>query len=241
MFSEAQSNYDYSDNLGERLAFYKKRSAGPLDNGALNLCRRHNVALAYDPVQIGWVLRDCEDDLAPDGRLQAQSTGTGSAPRLRPWRDDEAAVFVSLLDDPEVWRYLPEPYPAPLTEAQARDLIALSNASAHHEVLAIEVDGAAVGQVRLLFDPAREAQREAEISYWLARRCWRGGIATAAVREYTDRSFRRRPDLQSIVARVHRANSASERVLQKASYRLAGDAADGALVRVWRLGRGERR
>lgn len=143
---------------------------------------------------------------------------------LRPWRDDDTARFVELLDDERIWAHLPEDYPNPLTPALAEDLIRLSNEGQHHEVRAVERDGEVVGQVRLSFEgrhsPARAAG-EAEISYWLGAAYWGQGIMSAVIPQYTDDCFRRRP-LRSIFARVAEANRASARALEKSRYRYAG-------------------
>lgn len=152
----------------------------------------------------------------------------GHALVLRPWREDEARVFRTLLDDPRVWQHLPDPRPEPLDDAAAADLIALANGSAHHEVRAIEVDGRPVGQIRMLFqgpghDPAL-AGREGEISYWLGVEHWGHGIASAAIPLYTLLVLQRRA-LESVFARVAAANVASRRALEKAGYRDEGDLA----------------
>jgi hypothetical protein len=126
----------------------RPRWRGPLDAEELAWCRANGVALGYDPAQIGWVALapaaaaeaapDEGPDEAPD---EAPDAAPDAAPeealRLRPWRAEDAPDFRALLDDPEIWRHLPEPYPAPLTAALAADLIALA-ALPHHDVRAIE-------------------------------------------------------------------------------------------------------
>jgi len=311
------------------------RSAGPLEPDEIALCRANGVALAYDPVQIGWVPADCVDDFDLDldpgldpgldradanastpsvllridewtkrfdaeadqllgdapqtgegasetadrlwslaselasgaselgpierlaalravqrrahariterlvspeerGRLRHAALIGGRDYLLRPWRPDDVERFRALLDDPEVWRHLPEPYPAPLSEEMAGALIELSNHARHHEVRAIERDGEVVGQIRLLFDGPHDASKiethgtnrpvDAEISYWLGRQHWGQGIAGAVIRLFTLLAFQKRP-LASIFARVDEANTASRRALEKAGYRDEGDLA----------------
>lgn len=146
----------------------------------------------------------------------------GKKYRLAPWRDEDAARFVELLGNPKVWEYLPQDYPSPLTEDNARALIELSNGAPHHEVRAVEFAGEIVGQVRLEFErvggEASGDLHEAEISYWLGEQYWGRGIMTDVVSLYTLLSFQHY-DLESLYARVHESNTASARLLEKAGYR----------------------
>lgn len=240
-----------SPTEGDDLDLRRPRSAGRLSADALAACRARGVPLAYDPVQQGWVAQACLDDVddapAPDGRPAlpgASSPPRASAARgrlvLRPWSRDDVPAFVALLDDPRVWRHLPEDYPAPLSEEMARDLIEISNAGAHHEVRAIERDGAVVGQVSLAFDPDARPARDAEISYWLGAAHWGEGIGSEVVALYTGVAFARRPELAAIHAVVHPENRMSARVLEKAGYRLEGPPPrEGGVLR-YRIRRADR-
>lgn len=194
----------------------RPRSAGCLDADALAASRAQAIPLAYDPVQHGWIPLAGADDLAEcavEGDIL-----------LRPWRLDDLPVFVALLDDPRVWRHLPETYPAPLTEAIARDLIEIAREGTHHEVRAIVVGGAPVGQVRLAFEPGEASRRRAEIGYWLGASHWGRAIAGDAVALATRHAFAAHAQLATIFAIVHADNRASVRVLEKAGYRPAGKA-----------------
>jgi RimJ/RimL family protein N-acetyltransferase len=220
-----------------------------LDEATLAQCRRSGVALAYDPVQQGWVIATAEDDIDPlsptgfshgygaagDGRPTLPATA--SRLQFRRWRESDVPVFMALLDSPRVWMHLPETPPERLTPGYAWDLISLSNGATHHDVLAIEHDGTIVGQIRLAIEPGSTDWREAEISYWLGEAHWGRGIASEAVAAMTERSFRERPGLFAITARVHEDNLASARVLQKAGYREDGPDAKDPAWRIFRLSR----
>ena len=190
---------------GETWAARRRRSEGPLDGGELALARAQGVALAYDPAQAGWVPATCRDDLAPP-------LGAPLALAFRPWEEADAPAFRALLDDPEVWRFLPESH-RPLSEDDARALIALS-AAPHHEVRAVLADGRPVGQVRLLRGP----EGEAELSYWLGRGHWGRGLGSALVARAAARAFADHPRLRALTARVHEGNPASARALEKAGF-----------------------
>ncbi len=230
------------------------RSDGPLDANDLAAFRARGAALAYDPVQIGWVPADCVDDLSPDGvmrpwpeagsarqgapRIGRDLTAVASRYAFRPWREADAPAFVALLDNPKIWELLPEDYPDPLTEDLARDLIALSNQGEHHVVRAIETGGALVGQVRLLFNPAADDRSEGEISYWLGEPHWGRGIGADAVALFTEHCFRELNALKTIFGRVHERNAASARILEKSGYVRDSSNPYGAPWIVYRISRG---
>ncbi|MCU4651569.1 GNAT family N-acetyltransferase [Roseibacterium sp. SDUM158016] len=229
---------------GRILDTRRPRSAGVLDEEEFAFCKEQGVSLSYDPVQIGWVPATAEDDISgfrraslPVAPLATRSPGSiefGGRYRLRPWSAADVEVFVDLLDNPRVWEFMPEDYPAPLDRDLAAFLIEISNKTDHHEVYAVEVHGEPVGQVRLAFEQAMGDGSEGEISYWLGERHWGNGIAGDLVAFYTDLCFRRRPELRSIVARVHERNAASARVLQKSGYVLEGANAASRSVNLYR-------
>ena len=201
----------------------RPRSRGTLTAEERAWCRANGVPLAYDPVQLGWVALMAADDLHDclpplSASLAAVAEGAGDFV-FRPWHDTDVDAFRGLLDDPEVWRYLPETYPAPLTEATARDLIAVSALDGHHEVRAVEHRGHLIGQVRLEFSARGTDRSEAEISYWLGAQHWGKGLGRAIVAAATRRAFRLHPDLSMIVAWVHPQNAASAKLLVRAGYR----------------------
>lgn len=191
----------------------QRRSGGPLAPDEVAALRAQGVPLVYDPVQIGWLRADAVDDLDPDAGQ------TAPVLTLRAWRIEDAGIFRALLDDPAVWRYLPEGYPGPLSLADAEALITLAADSALHQVRAVLADGVPVGQVRLVTGTG-------EISYWLGRAHWGRGLATRAVRDWTAHCRLRHPGL-ALFARVHNENAASRRVAEAAGYVWQGpDAAD---------------
>ncbi len=137
---------------------------------------------------------------------------------MRPWREDDLPRFIHLLDDPEVWKLLPEPYPDPLDETLARALIALSNEGDHHMVRAAVLDGESVGQVRLSFAPGAQDRSRGEIGYWLGRDHWGRRIGHDMVARFSAQCFAMMPELQIQFARVHRDNHASRRLLEKCGF-----------------------
>jgi RimJ/RimL family protein N-acetyltransferase len=197
---------------GTAWAARRRRSEGPLDAGEVALARAQGVALAYDAAQAGWVPAGCRDDLAPPALEPAIHETGPPALAFRPWAAQDAPLYRALLDDPAVWRFLPEDH-RPLSEEDARALIALS-AAPHHTVRAVLAAGEPVGQVRLLWT----GEGEAELSYWLGRRHWGRGLGSALVEEAVAWAFAGHPALRILTARVHEGNPASSRALRKAGF-----------------------
>ncbi|SEP05334.1 Protein N-acetyltransferase, RimJ/RimL family [Salinihabitans flavidus] len=206
----------------------RKRSDGPLSRDDRQAHRRDGLPIAYDPLQMGWVPAEVLDDLRPSSsswraRAQRLKTGEVSGPAagfgLRRWRQEDARAFRALLDNPNIWTHLPDPY-TPISDDAAATLIDLSNRSNHHEVRAVIHEGTIVGQVRLVF--AADTDDTAEISYWLGEDHWGRGYGTAIVQLYTAQSFAAHPGITALIARVHQGNVASRRVLEKAGYTCEG-------------------
>lgn len=77
-----------------------------------------------------------------------------------------------------------------------------------HVKLTIEVDGQPAGYVASF-----HRLEKLEVCYWIGRRFWSRGIATAAVKEILERI-----PLRPIWARVAKQNPASQRVLEKCGF-----------------------
>lgn len=211
----------------------RRRSEGPLEAGELILARAQGVMLAYDAAQAGWVPADCHDDLAPPQPLPAAGGSGRPALIFRDWTAADAPLYRALLDDPAVWRFLPEEH-RPLTDEDARALIALAGAP-HHAVRAVLADGEPVGQVRLLWGPD---EGEAELSYWLGRRHWGRGIGSALVKQAVVWAFAGHSTLRVLTARVHEGHAASLRILCRAGFAVIGREGPWLRLRLGRPGRG---
>ncbi|WP_057794513.1 GNAT family N-acetyltransferase [Roseovarius atlanticus] len=206
------------------------RFDGTLSRDELVFCRQNAIALAFDPVQQGWVTLDCEE--GEEALMTARSTRDKQpasvvgpvACTFRRWRQEDLPVYRALLDDPEIWAHLPEDYPDPLDTETARTLIDISIEGQHHDVRAIEFDGDPVGQVRLAFDTkvARDRADTAELSYWVGRRYWRRGIAKEAIARFSEQAFLQYPALNDIFAVVDDGNAASARALARSGFQRAG-------------------
>jgi len=184
----------------------RPRSEGVLSSEQVRWCRTHDVAVAFDPVQIGWVTQDCEDDFAAADHGRQKFT-------FRAWRHEDAPVLAAMLSSEKLWHYLPEDFRGAIDEQTAAQLIELSSEE-HHEVSAVIKDTLPIGQVRLLFSE----KGAAELSYWLGEEYWGKGYASSVVSNYCERTLRERPEIKRLFARVHEGHGASQRVLEKAGF-----------------------
>jgi ribosomal-protein-alanine N-acetyltransferase len=137
---------------------------------------------------------------------------------LRTFRDADAPSIARHANNRNVSRNLRDAFPFPYRLEDAHGFIAKFNAPEQRGlVLAIEVEGAAVGAIGVhpLDDVYR---RSAELGYWLGEPFWGRGIATLAVRAITEQAFLRQAELVRIHAAVFGWNPASGRVLEKAGF-----------------------
>lgn len=190
------------------IANRRVRSDGVLSAAEVERCRAEGVALAYDPIQIGWVMAATENDLSTE---PAETELV-----FRHWENGDAATLAAMLSSERLWKFLPETYAGPVSKEAAAQLIDVSRAD-HHLVLAVTRDDVPIGQVRLLFN----GPEAAEISYWFGEAYWGNGYASEVVRRFTQQSLRDRPDLTRLFAVVHKNNPASRRVLEKAGFAFA--------------------
>ncbi|MBM4061904.1 MAG: GNAT family N-acetyltransferase [Planctomycetes bacterium] len=167
---------------------------------------------------------DCH--LALASALAAAEAGPAVSPAAAPftfrrWQPADAPRYRALLDDPQLWAFLPEPYPAPVTEELARQLIALGSIDDRQETLAVEWDGLPVGQCMLRFAEQRHGVRCAEVAYWLAPEHWGKGWMTQILGQFLLRAFRTHgQDL--VYAWIHERHVASARVASRCRFRRDG-------------------
>ena len=205
----------------------------------------------FDPVTLTWHEADAEvsdinvdtilapiapGPIAPD--LPGRAAGASdmlhaSGLSLRAWMPADLAAFRALLDDPQVWKHLPEPYPDPFDDTTARTLIIAANTMPGSLVRAVLKAGEPIGQLRLQWPPD-QPRREAEISYWLGRACWGQGLGSTLVAGAVARAFHNDPALLRLTARVHPENPASARLLEKTGFRELDTPPDGHEGADWR-------
>ena len=140
--------------------------------------------------------------------------------RLRPPRVTDAPALADEANDPAVARTLRDYFPHPYSIDDALRFIerALEGGGGRPATqFVIEADGELAG-VMGVFVGEDVLRRNAEIGYWLGRRWWGRGIATAAVRLVTEYAFGELA-VERVYAEVFGNNAASVRVLEKAGFR----------------------
>lgn len=214
-----QGQSDFRLPLTAELLLNRPRWAGALSEAECNAARANAVPLAFDPAQGGYVLAHAADGMN-DPELPSWA---GLSPiRLRDWTLADLAAYHAMLNDPGLWRFLPEDMPQPFTEATAHDLIAISGAAPYHLVQCIDTPQGPAGQVRLLWAAPALHPDEAEVSYWLGSAHRGRGLAVQAVRQAVAWAWQHRPGLRRVVAFVDPENAASARVLERAGFARAG-------------------
>ena len=139
---------------------------------------------------------------------------------LRPWRTGDEASLVAYANCRDVWLNLRDTFPHPYTRADAEAWVELASNRLRATAPAIEVDSEAVGGVGVTLRDDVE-RVSSEIGYWLGRRYWNRGIASAVVRAVTGYAFEQF-SLTRIYALPYATNVASHRVLEKAGYTREG-------------------
>lgn len=164
--------------------------------------------------------------ITPAATAPAPPEALRAALAFRPWHSADAPAYQQMLDDPDLWRFMHEDYPDPMTLDLASELIALSQEAGHHLVRAVLWQGQPVGQVRLQWASGPTPPASGEISYWLGRAHWGKGLAAPVVGLFADQCLRAYPALSRIEARIHQDNTPSLRLVERLGFELEGPLAD---------------
>ena len=137
---------------------------------------------------------------------------------VRDWDAADEAALVKYADNRKVWRNLMDQFPHPYTHIAAREWLRRAPKEQPRVNFAIASAEEAIGGIglKLLQDVAH---RSAEVGYWLGEPHWGKGIATAAVRSFSEWAFEQSGlGLERLFAGVFGWNGPSMRVLEKAGY-----------------------
>jgi len=142
---------------------------------------------------------------------------------LRPYREDDAVALQALADDREVSRFLRDRFPHPYRIEDAREWIARARDETTSPPLTFAISGASAAMLGGIgLDRQSDVYRHsAEIGYWLGRRHWGRGVATAAVEAICRYAFDSL-GFQRVYGCVFAPNTASARVLEKVGFKLEG-------------------
>lgn len=132
---------------------------------------------------------------------------------LRAWRETDLESLVKYANNPNIAEHLTNAFPHPYTEENGQGFIKYANSSEPLHIMAIEIDGEAVGGIGI--HPQTDIMcKNAELGYWLAEPFWGKGIVSKAIAQMIVYGFSTF-DIVRIYARPFGSNLASQKVLEK--------------------------
>ncbi len=137
---------------------------------------------------------------------------------LRPWKASDAKTLAHYANNANIARWLTDAFPHPYHLNDAEMYIKLFGHETPARVMAIEVNGKAVGSIGV-FPQADVHRQNAEMGYWLAEPFWGKGVMSQAIAQMVDYAFKTF-QVTRIFARPFGRNKASQRVLEKAGFTL---------------------
>lgn len=138
--------------------------------------------------------------------------------KLRPWNIEDAESLVENANNFEIARFMSDAFPNPYTIEDAKNFIAFATKDEPIHIFAIEIDGKAVGGIGI-HPQADIMKKNAELGYWLGEKYWGKGIISRAIQEIIPFAFKTY-DITRIYARPFGNNLASQKVLEKAGFKL---------------------
>ena len=136
--------------------------------------------------------------------------------KLRPWQPEDVAALVKYANNYAIWRNLGDRFPHPYTANDAEEWVQLSMGREPAINLAIATTDEAIGGIGIRLQGDVHF-RSGEVGYWLGEPFWGQGIATKALRAFSEYAFANF-DLVRLYALVFEWNPASTRVLEKAGF-----------------------
>ncbi len=138
--------------------------------------------------------------------------------KLRPWTLNDLDSLVKYADNWNIAKFLTDAFPHPYTNESGNFYIELVSKNEPQTIFAIDVNGKAVGSIGIYLQ-SDVHKKNAELGYWLAEPFWGNGIVTQAVKKIVEYSFQTF-EIERIFARPFGTNLASQRVLEKAGFKL---------------------
>lgn len=139
---------------------------------------------------------------------------------LRPFTINDLNSFVKYANNPKIANNLTDKFPHPYTSEHGKMFIEKATKNNPTNIFAIDINGEACGGIGI--HPQEDVQRKnAELGYWLAETFWGNGIISKAIPQIVEYGFKNF-DITRIYARPYGTNIASQRVLEKAGFKLEG-------------------
>ena len=139
--------------------------------------------------------------------------------KLRRWTLSDLENLVEHANNYNIAKWLTNQFPFPYTNEDGKNYLNLTAKDNPTKIFAIEVEGKAVGSIGI-FPQSDIHEKSAEIGYWLSEQYWRNGIMSKAIQEVAQYGFDTF-DIVRIFARPFSTNTGSQKVLEKAGFKLS--------------------
>lgn len=137
---------------------------------------------------------------------------------LRPWKTEDLDRLVVYANNFNIAKNMTDAFPHPYGRENGEAFLKMTASFSPQQIFAIEADGELCGSIGV-FPQTDIMRKNAELGYWLAEPFWGRGIVAKAIPQMVDYAFRTF-NIERIFARPFGTNTASQRVLEKAGFRL---------------------
>lgn len=137
---------------------------------------------------------------------------------FRPWHIDDLNDLVALANNKNIAQYMADVFPHPYTAENGKNFIDFANSNGNSRIFAITLNDQIVGSIGLHIQ-ADILKKNAEIGYWLAEEYWGKGIMIEAIDQIVNYGFSNL-DIVRIFARIYGTNISSQKVIEKAKFKL---------------------
>jgi len=140
--------------------------------------------------------------------------------KLRPWKLDDIDNLVEYANNLKIAKNLTDQFPYPYSRENGESFINMTLKHDPPQIFAIEINGKASGAIGL-HQQSDIHLKNMELGYWLAEMYWGKGIMTKVVTQMVDYGFKTFK-IKRIFARPFGTNIGSQKVLEKAGFKLEG-------------------
>lgn len=144
--------------------------------------------------------------------------GFGTNFILRPWQISDINDLVRNANNKNISDNLTNAFPHPYTIADGEKFIKSLEKHNPTKAFAIVINNEACGAIGV-FQQMDVHEKNAEMGYWLAEQHWGKGIITNAIKQIVEYGFKNF-EITRIFARPFGSNLASQKVLEKAGFKL---------------------
>jgi [ribosomal protein S5]-alanine N-acetyltransferase len=138
--------------------------------------------------------------------------------KLRKWTTKDLENLIKYANNYKIAKNMSDAFPYPYNEKFAHRYISRAITTIPTQTFAIEINDEAAGSIAV--SPQTDIHcRNAEMGYWLAEPYWGKGIMKEVIKQVVEYSFQNFA-IDRIFARPFGSNIASQRVLEKAGFKL---------------------